>query len=115
MASASLFYADWVEEIDERYRQLKAYRARLVAHPVVARAVDPQPGMHRQLARAPDLVERAGGEEKIEDRPHEKDRYREITGQASLHKRSEKVRVTPAERLLCARGAITRPIAPARS
>jgi glutathione S-transferase len=39
-AAPSLFYADWVEEIDERYRQLKAYRARLIAHPVVARAID---------------------------------------------------------------------------
>ena len=39
-AAPSLFYADWVEEIDERYPQLKAYRARLLARPVVARAVD---------------------------------------------------------------------------
>jgi hypothetical protein len=31
---------DWVEEIDEGHPQLKAYRARLLAHPVVARAVD---------------------------------------------------------------------------
>ena len=31
-AAPSLFYADWVEEIDERYPQLKAYRARLLAH-----------------------------------------------------------------------------------
>jgi glutathione S-transferase len=38
-AAPSLFYADWVEEIDG-YPQLKAYRARLLAHPVVARAVD---------------------------------------------------------------------------
>ena len=39
-AAPSLFYADWVEEIDEGHPQLKAYRARLLAHPVVARAVD---------------------------------------------------------------------------
>jgi glutathione S-transferase len=39
-AAPSLFYADWVEEIDEKHLQLKAYRARLLAHPVVARAVD---------------------------------------------------------------------------
>jgi glutathione S-transferase len=39
-AAPSLFYGDWVEEIDERYPQLKAYRARLLAHPSVARAVD---------------------------------------------------------------------------
>jgi glutathione S-transferase len=39
-AAPSLFYADWVEEIEERHPQLKAYRARLLAHPVVARAVD---------------------------------------------------------------------------
>ena len=39
-AAPSLFYADWVEEIGERYPRLTAYRARLLAHPVVARAVD---------------------------------------------------------------------------
>jgi glutathione S-transferase len=39
-AAPSLFYADWVEEIDDRYPQLKGYRARLLAHRVVARAVD---------------------------------------------------------------------------
>jgi glutathione S-transferase len=39
-AAPSLFYADWVEEIDEGHPQLKAYRARLLANPVVARAVD---------------------------------------------------------------------------
>jgi glutathione S-transferase len=39
-AAPSLFYADWVEEIDGRHPQLKAYRARLLAHPVVARAVE---------------------------------------------------------------------------
>jgi len=39
-AAPSLFYADWVEEIDRSHPQLKAYRARLLAQPVVARAVD---------------------------------------------------------------------------
>lgn len=39
-AAPSLFYADWVEEIGPRRPKLAAYRARLLAHPVVARAVD---------------------------------------------------------------------------
>jgi glutathione S-transferase len=39
-AAPSLFYADWVEEIGDSRPRLKAYRARLLAHPVVARAVD---------------------------------------------------------------------------
>jgi len=39
-SAPSLFYADWVEEIDGGHPKLKAYRARLLAHPVVARAVD---------------------------------------------------------------------------
>ena len=39
-AAPSLFYADWVEEIGDDRPRLKAYRARLLAHPVVARAVD---------------------------------------------------------------------------
>ncbi len=39
-AAPSLFYADWVEEIGEKRPRLKAYRTRLLAHPVVARAVD---------------------------------------------------------------------------
>jgi glutathione S-transferase len=36
----SLFYADWVEEIGPKRPRLAAYRARLLAHPIVARAVD---------------------------------------------------------------------------
>ena len=36
-AAPSLFYADWVEEIGEGRPRLKAYRARLLAHPAVAR------------------------------------------------------------------------------
>jgi glutathione S-transferase len=39
-AAPSLFYADWVEEIGSKRPRLAAYRARLLAHPVVARAVD---------------------------------------------------------------------------
>ena len=39
-AAPSLFYADWVEEIGPKRPRLKDYRARLLAHPVVARAVD---------------------------------------------------------------------------
>ena len=39
-ASPSLFYADWVYEIPERYENLRAYRARLLKRPSFARAVD---------------------------------------------------------------------------
>jgi glutathione S-transferase len=39
-AAPSLFYADWVEEIGPTRPKLAAYRARLLAHPIVARAVD---------------------------------------------------------------------------
>jgi glutathione S-transferase len=39
-AAPSLFYADWAHPIDERFAMLKAYRARLLARPSVARAVD---------------------------------------------------------------------------
>jgi glutathione S-transferase len=39
-AAPSLFYADWVEEIGSSRPKLAAYRARLLAHPVVARVVD---------------------------------------------------------------------------
>lgn len=38
-AAPSLFYADWVEPIGDRPK-LAAYRARLLAHPIVAKAVD---------------------------------------------------------------------------
>ena len=38
-AAPALFYADWVEPIGDRPK-LAAYRTRLLAHPVVARAVD---------------------------------------------------------------------------
>lgn len=39
-AAPALFYADWVEEIGDGRPKLKAYRARLLAHPQVARAVN---------------------------------------------------------------------------
>ena len=39
-AAPSLFYADWVEEMGPTRPRLAAYRARLLAHPQVARAVD---------------------------------------------------------------------------
>ena len=39
-AAPSLFYADWVERIGPARPRLAAYRARLLAHPIVARAVD---------------------------------------------------------------------------
>ena len=39
-AAPSLFYADWVHPIPEDLTRLRAYRARLLARPSVARAVD---------------------------------------------------------------------------
>ncbi|MET0294428.1 MAG: glutathione S-transferase family protein [Phenylobacterium sp.] len=39
-ASPSLFYADWTHPIPDSYPKLKAYRARLLARPSFARAVD---------------------------------------------------------------------------
>lgn len=39
-ASPSLFYADWVHPVPEQYGALKTYRARLLARPSFARAVD---------------------------------------------------------------------------
>jgi glutathione S-transferase len=39
-AAPSLFYADWVQRIAEKYPVLRAYRARLLARPSFARAVD---------------------------------------------------------------------------
>lgn len=39
-ASPSLFYADWTYPIPETYSALRAYRARLLARPSFARAVD---------------------------------------------------------------------------
>lgn len=39
-AAPSLFYADWTHEIAQTYPVLRAYRARLLARPSFARAVD---------------------------------------------------------------------------
>ncbi|MES2000938.1 MAG: glutathione S-transferase family protein [Pseudomonadota bacterium] len=39
-AAPSLFYADWVERIGATRPRLNAYRARLLAHPIVSRAVE---------------------------------------------------------------------------
>lgn len=39
-AAPSLFYADWVHPVDESHANLRAYRARLLARPSFARAVD---------------------------------------------------------------------------
>ena len=54
-AAPSLFYADWVEEIGPARPRLAAYRARLLAHPVVARAIDEaRPYRHFFPLGAPD-------------------------------------------------------------
>jgi glutathione S-transferase len=39
-AAPALFYADWVHPIGERFSGVRAYRARLLARPSVARTVD---------------------------------------------------------------------------
>lgn len=39
-AAPALFYADWVHPIDPRYPRVRAYRARLLARPSVARCID---------------------------------------------------------------------------
>jgi glutathione S-transferase len=54
-AAPSLFYADWVEPIGDARPRLAAYRARLLAHPIVARAVDEgRPYRHYFPLGAPD-------------------------------------------------------------
>jgi len=54
-AAPSLFYADWVQEIGPSRPKLASYRARLLAHPVVARAVDEgRPYRHFFPLGAPD-------------------------------------------------------------
>jgi glutathione S-transferase len=54
-AAPSLFYADWVERFGGSRPRLHAYRARLLAHPVVARAVDEgRPYRHYFPLGAPD-------------------------------------------------------------
>lgn len=39
-AAPALFYADWIDEIGGQRPRLKAYRARLLAHPAVAKSVE---------------------------------------------------------------------------
>jgi glutathione S-transferase len=50
-----LFYADWVDPIGHERPVLKAYRATLLAHPTVMRAVDEgRPYRHFFPLGAPD-------------------------------------------------------------
>ena len=54
-AAPSLFYADWVYEIDPEYRALRDYRSRLLARPSVKRCVDDaRPYRHFFPPGAPD-------------------------------------------------------------
>jgi len=54
-AAPSLFYADWLEEIGAGRPRLSSYRARLLAHPAVSRAVDEgRPYRHYFPMGAPD-------------------------------------------------------------
>jgi len=54
-AAPSLFYADWIEEIGDGRPGLAAYRARLLAHPIISRAVDEgRPYRHYFPMGAPD-------------------------------------------------------------
>jgi glutathione S-transferase len=54
-AAPSLFYADWVHPIAPAFATLRAYRARLLARPSVARAVDAaRPFRHLFPLGAPD-------------------------------------------------------------
>ncbi|MET0240485.1 MAG: glutathione S-transferase family protein [Sphingobium sp.] len=54
-AAPALFYADWVHPIPESAPRLRAYRARLLARPSVARAVDGgRPYRHYFPLGAPD-------------------------------------------------------------
>ena len=54
-AAPSLFFADWAHEIDPAFTHLRAYRARLLARPSIARAVDEaRPFRHFFPLGAPD-------------------------------------------------------------
>jgi glutathione S-transferase len=54
-AAPALFYADWAHEIPRARASLRAYRARLLAHPSVERAVDEaRPYRHYFPLGAPD-------------------------------------------------------------
>ena len=54
-AAPALFYADWVERIGDERPRLQSYRARLLAHPAVSRAVEEaRPYRHYFPLGAPD-------------------------------------------------------------
>jgi glutathione S-transferase len=54
-AAPSLFYADWIDPIGDERPRLAAYRARLLAHPAVSRAVEEaRPYRHYFPLGAPD-------------------------------------------------------------
>jgi glutathione S-transferase len=54
-AAPFLFYADWVHQMPDTYPKLRGYRARLLARPTVARAVDGgRPYRHYFPLGAPD-------------------------------------------------------------
>jgi glutathione S-transferase len=54
-AAPALFYADWIEEIGDGRPRLKAYRARLLAHPAVSKSVEgARPYRHYFPLGAPD-------------------------------------------------------------
>ncbi len=54
-AAPALFYSDWVHPIPDSYAKLKAYRAKLLARPSVARCVeDARPYRHYFPLGAPD-------------------------------------------------------------
>jgi glutathione S-transferase len=54
-AAPALFYADWIERIGPERPRLNAYRARLLAHPAVSRAVEQaRPFRHYFPLGAPD-------------------------------------------------------------
>ncbi|MGL4312671.1 MAG: glutathione S-transferase family protein, partial [Sphingomonas sp.] len=54
-AAPALFYADWVEPIPPEHDRLRAYRARLLARPSIARVVEEaRPYRHYFPLGAPD-------------------------------------------------------------
>jgi glutathione S-transferase len=54
-AAPSLFFADWAHPIGEQFREVRAYRSRLLSRPSVARAVDEaRPYRHFFPLGAPD-------------------------------------------------------------
>ena len=54
-AAPSLFYADWIKPIPDEFATLKAYRARLLAHPSVSKQIEAaRPYRHYFPGGAPD-------------------------------------------------------------